>query len=151
MDRMLHRGKYAIEGSRKDALTEETIYRKIGWSKVIGIDRNFTRGDKWIAGGLFGWSMFWFVVMAVGTLWNMISPWSISVWSVFWRILGIGFPILFTFVTGIWFTWGGLRDMRALFRRLREEKVNHLDDGTVYHQNDEPAGEKIPAEGNSVR
>jgi SSS family solute:Na+ symporter len=34
-------------------------------------------------------------------------------------------------ITAIWFTWGGLRDMRALFRRLREQQVNHLDDGTV--------------------
>jgi SSS family solute:Na+ symporter len=31
----------------------------------------------------------------------------------------------------VWFTWGGIHDIRALFRRLREEHVCHFDDGTV--------------------
>jgi SSS family solute:Na+ symporter len=39
-------------------------------------------------------------------------------------------------VTAVWFTWGGIRDIRRLFSRLAREKVNHLDDGSVVnHQN----------------
>jgi SSS family solute:Na+ symporter len=48
-------------------------------------------------------------------------------------------------VTGIWFTWGGLRDMRRLFSRLRTQRINALDDGTVIgHRNlDELADKRV--------
>jgi len=50
---------------------------------------------------------------------------------------------------GIWFTWGGVRDLGALFRHLRAEKVNDRDDGTVIdHQNlDELAAKKSKSAG----
>ena len=39
-------------------------------------------------------------------------------------------------VTGIWFTCGGVLDIRNLFRRLGDLKANALDDGRVVgHQN----------------
>lgn len=38
---------------------------------------------------------------------------------------------MLTVVTGIWFTWGGVRDIKTLFRRLRMEKTNPLDNGIV--------------------
>jgi hypothetical protein len=31
----------------------------------------------------------------------------------------------------VWFTWGGLKDIRELFARLRTAQRNALDDGTV--------------------
>jgi len=72
----------------------------------------------------------------VGTTWNFISPWPAAVWPAFWHVVSIGFPIFFAVVTGIWFTWGGIRGIRGFFERLRSERVNHLDDGTVKdHQN----------------
>ena len=41
-----------------------------------------------------------------------------------------------TSVTAVWFTWGGVRDIRDLFKRLKSQKINDLDDGTVVgHQN----------------
>ncbi len=69
------------------------------WGKIIGIDEHFTTGDKWLAGGLFGWSMLWFGVFVVGTVWNLIAPWPISVWSHFWFVVGIGIPVAFTLIT----------------------------------------------------
>lgn len=80
--------------------------------------------------------MWWLTVLVVGSGWNLLSPWPISWWSTFWHVAAIGIPVTITVVTSIWFTWGGLRDIRALFRRLREEAVNPLDDGFVVdHQN----------------
>ncbi|MEI9998876.1 MAG: hypothetical protein WDO13_06765 [Verrucomicrobiota bacterium] len=39
-------------------------------------------------------------------------------------------------LTTIWFTWGGISDSLALFRQLRAERVNPLDNGVVIdHQN----------------
>jgi SSS family solute:Na+ symporter len=137
MDRMLHRGKYAREtdpAGDRNALPMRS--RGALFERAIGIDENFTRSDKWIAGGLLCWSLFWCAIVIIGSIWNLISPWSVETWSAYWHFAGIVAPITLTFITGVWFTIGGLRDMRLLFKRLREEKVNHMDDGTVIgHQN----------------
>lgn len=133
MDRMLHRGSYATQNRADESPAQPTT---LSWSTLIGIDQSFSRSDKWISSSLFLWSMLWFVIFAVGTVWNMISPWPISVWSTFWKISGIGLPIFISTVTAIWFTWGGLHDMRSLFRQLKIEKTNALDNGMVInHQN----------------
>jgi len=130
MDRMLHRGVFAGDG------VVVSPKKQPWWEPLLGFDENFTRSDKWIAGTLFGWTLLWAAVFVVGTVWNWIAPWSLHVWSVFWEIVGIGLPVLLAVVIGIWFTWGGIRDMRDLFRRLRRERINPLDDGTVVnHQN----------------
>lgn len=129
MDRMLHRGIYATEAKSTHAI-------KHSWTRWIGFDENFSLADKWIAGGLASWGMFWFAVMVIGTIWNLISPWPLSAWSSFWHFFGIVMPVFFTVLTGIWFTWGGVRDIRDLFRRLSQAKVNPLDNGVVVnHQN----------------
>jgi len=42
-------------------------------------------------------------------------------------------------VTTVWFSWGGIRGMRELFRRLKAERMDEQDDGTVinHHNLDE--------------
>jgi len=138
LDRMLHRGKYAkiVAALGDDRPPAPTAGLKVHLGKIIGFNENFSLGDKWIAGGLFGWSVFRFLVFVVGTTWNVIAPWPTSAWSAYWHVVGIGIPIFFSLATAVWFTWGGLRDMRALFHRLKVQKVNDRDDGTVVnHQN----------------
>jgi solute:Na+ symporter, SSS family len=128
MDRLLHRGEYAV----KEEKEFETKSRKhVFWGKLIGIDDNFTLGDKWLAGGLFSWGIIWFVVFVVGSIWNLIAPWPTTVWSHFWYVVAIGLPIFFAVVTAIWFAWGGIRDMRVFFKRLQSERVNDSDNGMV--------------------
>jgi SSS family solute:Na+ symporter len=152
MDRMLHRGSYATVSPAGVENTQEVQPARRGWIKrLAGVDECFSLGDKWIAGLLFGWSMLWFTIFVTGSIWNLLAPWPESVWASYWHVVGIGIPIFFALITAVWFTWGGLRDMRVLFRRLREQKINHLDDGTVInHQNlDEtalaPGPEQTPA------
>jgi SSS family solute:Na+ symporter len=134
MDRMLHRGEYCVRPLHDDARAQVP---QLNWRhRLMGLDENFSRSDKWIAAILLGWSFFWCFVFFAGTAWNFIAPWSLSVWSIFWEVVAVGLPIFFAVVTGIWFTWGGLRDTKDLFRRLRHEKFNDLDDGTVVnHRN----------------
>lgn len=141
MDRMLHRGAYAT-GETLDAPV-----RRFSFKTLFGWDADFTTADKWVAGSLVVWSLFWLGVLITGCIWNAIAPWPLSVWSTFWEIVGIGIPILIAVVTGIWFTWGGILDIRLLFHRLHHEKVNLLDDGTVRdHRNlDEVATAKTRA------
>lgn len=150
LDRMLHRGEYAALKPLVGDKPEPTPGRgRIAWlARIFGFDEHFTRGDKWIAGVQVGWGMFWFFVYLGGTIWNLISPWPEPVWSAFWHIVGIGVPIVFAAVTAVWFTWGGIRDMRDLFRRLSTQKVNHMDDGTVVgHLNMDETTLKTPPPG----
>ncbi len=101
MDRMLHRGKYAV---KTEQAYETVSAKRVTWGRLIGFDEHFTLGDKCLAGGLFGWSMLWFGVLVIGSIWNLTAPWPLSVWSHFWFVVGIGIPVFFAFVTAIWFT-----------------------------------------------
>ncbi|MDF3059442.1 MAG: sodium:proline symporter, partial [Rariglobus sp.] len=62
---------------------------------------------------------------------SWIKPWTNSVWLGFWHVTAIGLPMLITVVTGLWFTWGGIHDIRALFRSLKSYQVDATDNGTV--------------------
>lgn len=129
MERMLHRGKYALasEEDQKPSLPRS----RWNLGTVLGFDEHFTAGDKFISGGIFAWSMFWFGVFLVGCLWNLVQPWPIRWWVRYWHITGILMPLAIGLVTTIWFTLGGLRDLYRLFQRLQTVKRNALDDGTV--------------------
>ena len=136
INKMLHRDELPLDANGRP------IVSKKSWSfgSIIGVDENFTRGDKWIAGSLFVWAVGFFGIMLVGTAWNLIGqagvvswvkPWSNFGWLGFWNVTAIGLPLLITVVTGIWFTWGGIHDIRALFRSLKAYKVDDSDNGTV--------------------
>jgi SSS family solute:Na+ symporter len=139
MDRMLHRGEYADKQPEEIAAAKAEI--KVGgvpapkkvswWGKIIGLDDQFSKGDKWIAVGLFWWNMVWFIIFAIGSLWNIFAPWPVSSWSMFWHIAAIGLPVFISVVTAVWFTWGGVRDIKRLFQLLRIHRADERDDGTV--------------------
>jgi solute:Na+ symporter, SSS family len=146
LERMLHRGKYAAIADQLEAKPAHPTASGLRsrWGRLIGFDENFTKGDKLIAGGLFSWSLLWFTVMLVGSIWNLASPWPVSWWSTFWHVAGIGIPVFITVVIGVWFTWGGLRDIRMLFRRLATTETNDNDSGFVvdHHNLEEETSSK---------
>lgn len=136
LNKLLHRDELAL-----DAMGGPVIAKK-SWSfaRIVGIDGDFTRSDKWITGSLFVWVVGWFSVMLLGTGWNLlgqtalvpwIKPWSNGAWLGFWHVTVIGLPVLITVVTGLWFTWGGIHDIRALFRSLKTYQIDDTDNGTV--------------------
>ncbi|MDP0495901.1 MAG: sodium:proline symporter [Verrucomicrobiota bacterium JB024] len=138
LERMLHRGKYArITDEVGEKRDPQIPFVKRGiFARIMNFNSNFTKSDKLITIGLFVWSMLWFGIFCIGGLWNFIAPWPIEVWKTFWHVAAIGVPVFMALVTAVWFTWGGTRDILALFRRLKLEVVNELDDGTVVgHQN----------------
>jgi SSS family solute:Na+ symporter len=135
MDRMLHRGKYEVIKKVTGEATREYRCPSLVL-RAIGVDEDFSLGDKLIAVGLFAWMFAWVVVFAVGTGWNLASPWSLATWFTYWHVTAIGIPLVITVVTTVWFTWGGTRDIYRLFARLKHEKANALDNGMVIgHRN----------------
>ncbi|MDD2706865.1 MAG: hypothetical protein PHV34_02555 [Verrucomicrobiae bacterium] len=136
MDRMLHRGVYAMEPKDKETGKPPKKFRL---ESFIGIDENFSRGDKVISWSVFLWSFGRFSLFLVITFWNLIERWPVSRWATYFRCELILIPVFVAAVTTVWFVWGGIRDLIRLFRSLKTVKRNKLDDGMVvgHHNADE--------------
>jgi SSS family solute:Na+ symporter len=150
MERLLHRGKYAREDASPTALNKPPQQHLTRLEKLIGLDADFTRGDRWLAGSVFWWTMLWFSVFVVVTVLNFIPRfrWTNDNWASYWHFTTIVIPLVIGLVTTVWFTIGGVSDLFKFFRRLKTEKVDHRDDGTVVaHRNlDEVPEEMLPPE-----
>ena len=119
LDRVLHRGRWAVEEYGLGPGTPSAPTWKRSWLKsALGIDEHFTRADRFQTYVIFAWTMFWFVLFAVFTPWNLIWPWPVAWWATYWHIAGIWLPLIIGGITTTWFTIGGLRDLRILFKRL---------------------------------
>ena len=131
LDRLLHRGKYKVES---DVAVHDDV--QVSWIKrKLGITKEFTRGDK--AAYLFTlcWNGFWIGVFIVFNLINIFFDISDSVWSKYWEISNWLFLVMGVLTT-IWFTCGGLVDIRQMFRDLKTVSRSEYDDGTVVdHRN----------------
>lgn len=125
MDKLLHRGEYAIESDQ--LIGNEPV---MGWRKLIGINKDFNRIDRFVYLGTVIWTLLWFIIIIVVTAYNFICDVSVEAWIDFWY-----FFILLHFFLGItvtiWITIGGMKDLRNLFARLRIVQRNELDDGRV--------------------
>lgn len=129
MDRMLHRGEFTREDDRVPR-PPRTL------KGLMGLDKAFSRGDRWLAGFVTGWSAFFFSVWLVVTAWNLIDPWPNTWWATYFWINGIGFGLLVGVITSVWFTWGGIRDLLRMFRKLEHLDRDINDDGRVIgHRN----------------
>ena len=63
-----------------------------------------------------------------------ITRWRNEEWFLWWQWITVGQGLLYGAVTTIWFTWGGVRDLRRLFRHLktiRDTPPDESDDGRV--------------------
>jgi SSS family solute:Na+ symporter len=132
MDRLLHRGKYAVEPEATKGMTANLPPKnRFHIYQLVGIDEDFSRSDRWITLGIFYWSLFWFGVCVIGSVWYLIRPWPDFVWADYWLVTGIYLPLLISIGTTVWFTVGCWNDLVRFFRRLRTERVDAHDDGTV--------------------
>jgi SSS family solute:Na+ symporter len=106
---------------------------KFSFARLIGITPEFTTGDKAISMSLFLYRIAWFAVFAIITVWNIPRSWRWPEkwWINFWHVTCIWLPFIIAIVMVVWFTWGGTKDIRELFVRLRTAQRNALDDGTV--------------------
>ncbi|MFG0249069.1 MAG: sodium:solute symporter [Phycisphaeraceae bacterium JB051] len=122
LEKMLHRGEYAIEGEHAGKPAR-------GW-RALGITSEFTLGDKIIYYFKLSWTGTWFFLFVGITIWALVWGVPESFWNGWW-----GFKIALAGVIGVitivWFLWGGIRDLLDLFKTLRGHQVNEMDDGRV--------------------
>ena len=133
LDRMLHRGKYSVDGERNIKLswTPKNIFKN-----MIGITPEYTRGDRLIAYGIFMHSfVYGFIICFIGTIvWNTFSRWPIQYWSRYFAIVNFIVPGIIALISTFWFGIGGVVDLFRLFRDLEKRVANPLDDGRVEGQ-----------------
>ena len=131
MDELLHRGRFAIA---EDAMAVRATSSAIGdWqAKLLGFDEHFSRSDRRIAWLLFAWTALTFITFVVVALLNIFGPrWSERAWWTHFTILNIYLPLVIGAITTVWFTLGGLRDLRRLFDKLRNQPRDVDDSGFV--------------------
>ena len=124
MDRLLHRGRYALADETSVAYGEAST-----WRERLGLSREFTRGDRLITYVSIGWPVAWTLIFIGGTIYNFFVPVPAETWLRFWHgwtwvVLGASIAVV------TWFSIGGARDMVYLFRNLRRRE-NPLEDGRV--------------------
>jgi SSS family solute:Na+ symporter len=125
MDKLLHRGEYEIEGEMK---VIDKVPTK-GW-KVLGMGKEFTKGDKFIYIISYAWIFGWTLIFLVGTVIGLSKDIQDSSWLTYWKY----YVILYAIVSGlvvIWFTIGGVIDMKAMFKQLGTMARDDSDDGYI--------------------
>ena len=126
MDKMLLRGKYARQDDA--AVIKDEPVR--GFRALIAMGNEFSRFDKFIYIATLSWSLSLCVVFIVGVVYNLIFDVKVESWIEFWWVYVLIYFVL-SIVTTIWFTIGGLRDYRDMFRLLKIRKSDETDDGRV--------------------
>ena len=125
MDKLLHRGKYRIEGEK----SSDEDKPKRGW-RALGPTKEFTKGDKIIYIATYGWTAAWTIVFVIGTVYNLTSDVSNEAWLKFWKIYTWIYLVTAIIVT-IWFTIGGIKNLREMIHALRTNIRDHSDSGFV--------------------
>ncbi len=101
--------------------------------RLVGISPEYTKCDKFIAWSTFLYSVVWLfgITFLAVAVWNVFSSWGTEAWSAYylWRLLII--PAILGIITTVWFSIGGIRDMRQLFRDLAKRKADVTDTGFV--------------------
>lgn len=137
MDKLLHQNKYAIKEDTVIGDIEIVVTQsKFSLAKLIGITAEFSKFERSLFYCTFFWSMGWWFVFVVGTIYNLIWPASDYAWSLYWW-----FYIWLSSVLGIictfWIFGGGVRDALRLFSDLKNRrKKSNDDDGFVRNDND---------------
>ena len=140
LDKMLHRGKYADAQSGEVASVslKEKFRLKSLFATFIGIDSEYTKWDKVIAWSVFVYSFVYsFLICFVGVvIWNSFSRWPLKYWSVYFLIIDLIVPCIVAVISTVWFSIGGVVDLRQMFRDLKARKDNPLDNGEVRNDSD---------------
>ena len=123
---MLHRGKYAID-EPQSAKADKPVHRL---ATLIGMGREFNLRDKIVYVITTCWTFAWVLLFLVVTIYSITVGVKTESWVKFWRVY-IFLMLSVSTITTIWFTIGGIWDIKKMFSLLGKIKRNDLDDGMV--------------------
>ena len=105
------------------------------FKKFVGITPEFSLRDKFVYWSTIVWTFSWIAIFFGGTFYNYAFKVKNESWITFWQVYVYTFLIL-SIITTIWFLFGGIQDLKKMFRLLKEAQRDVSDDGTVVgHQN----------------
>ncbi len=125
MDRLLRRGVYLV----KEEYTVASTAPERGW-KVLGMGKEFTPFDRVIYFATYIWTFSWVVVFVVGTALNLTRQVGTETWLAFWKTYTWIYLIVSAVVV-VWFSTGGIIDLKKMVRTLRTMTRDHSDTGFV--------------------
>ncbi len=135
LEKMLHRGEWSNSEHSLKEVDFKWSLRHV-FSKLIGISHEHTKGDRIIA-----WSVFFYtfvyrflLVFSLVILWNIFSPWKQKEWGIYYYITTLLVPVIIALISTVWFSIGGILDLRHLFADLAKRKRDASDDGRVAHE-----------------
>jgi len=95
------------------------------------LGKRFSRADKAIFALALLNTLAWFALFVGGTLYGLSSDVGADSWLELWKGV-LWFELVVAIGTTIWFTIGGILDLRTLFKTLREAEADPTDDGQVH-------------------
>ncbi len=125
MDKLLHRGVYAIPDETR--IVQEEASKGLA---ILGFDREFSRGDKFIYIITYIWIFGWTLVFILGTIYNLTHNVSDEAWMHFW-IINVWINVIVSIAVVLWFTIGGIVDLKSMRHRLDTLVRDSSDDGFV--------------------
>ena len=131
MDRMLHRGIYSEEGKKVEK--KPFVFKEFLNKNLLGIDENYTKGDKVLAWSVFCMSFVYSfgIMFLLVVIWNGFSKWDLQMWGNYFYIRQLAVTTAIGIVTTVWFGICGTKDLFQLFKDLETKVTDDLDDGRV--------------------
>jgi SSS family solute:Na+ symporter len=129
LDRLLHRGRWRVEGDADADAAPTTFLEKLGF------DRQYKGWDRFVAVLTLAWPLAFTLLFCVATpwlLWRASQGQAVTdaQWAWYWGIWS-WFILAASTVVMVWFTVGGMRDYLRLRRDLRTYRPDASDDGRV--------------------
>lgn len=131
LDKLLRRGEHELPSETR--IVNAAPSRGL---RILGMGREFTRGDRIIYIATYISTFLWTAVFIAGTVYNLTRGMADERWVSFWKIylyIQIGLSIFVIF----WFSVGGVRDIRAMLRRLKMLNRDPNDDGQIHITGDD--------------
>ena len=138
LDRLLNRGRHATETGNAKVLRKRGA-KAVLFDKLIGINGEYSRGDRIIAWSVFALFIYNFVgTFLIPLIWNIFWKWPRTWWNVYFMIVFLIVPVITGVISTVWFMAGGTRDIIRLFRDLGRRQEEPEDNGQVLGDGKEP-------------
>jgi len=106
---------------------------------MLGMGKEFTRRDKVLYLATYLMIGTLTLVFIVGTVYNLTHDVSNSAWASFWRLY-VYVELILAVIVVLWFTAGGVRDLKSMLALLSSMERDDADDGVV-RQTDQVTGD----------